>query len=133
MRCWIRMLHKWFQCKFSYFCISDIAIYLIYIDLMQKCCPLINEDVDVKMILRCCQNRAPFTVTFLPMLVGSNGKRGLSGSWELMVRWLGSCNPEHLVHNGAQSRVTVSHSQTRHFTLSMPLSSQECSYTAMHF
>ena len=30
-------------CKFSCFCISDIAIYLIYIDLMRKRCQLIRE------------------------------------------------------------------------------------------
>ena len=34
-------------CKFSYFCISDIVIYLVYIDLMRKRCKLINVDVDV--------------------------------------------------------------------------------------
>ena len=62
------------------------------------------------------------------MLGGSNGERGLSGSWELMVQWLGSCTPEYLVHNGAQSRVTVSHSQARHLTLSIPLSAQECKW-----
>ena len=31
-----------------YYFISDIVIYLIYIDLMRKRCQLINVDVDVK-------------------------------------------------------------------------------------
>ena len=30
-----------------YYCISDIVIYLIYIDLMRKCCQLNVDDVDV--------------------------------------------------------------------------------------
>ena len=30
-----------------YYCISDIVIYLIYIDLMRKRCQLINVDVNV--------------------------------------------------------------------------------------
>ena len=34
-----------------YYCISDIVIYLIYIDLMRKSCQLINVDVDVDVIL----------------------------------------------------------------------------------
>ena len=34
------------SCLF-YYCISDIEIYLIHIDLMRKRCQLVNVDVDV--------------------------------------------------------------------------------------
>ena len=38
-----------------YCCISDIVVYLIYIDLMRKRCQLINVDVDIlqKTVVRC--------------------------------------------------------------------------------
>ena len=39
------MLISFISCLF-YYCISDIVIYLIYIDLMRKRCQLVNVNVD---------------------------------------------------------------------------------------
>ena len=61
----------------GYYFISDIVIYLIYIDLMRKRCQLINVDVDVDVD---CNMK-----TELPFLSGSNkatfgfGHRKFSG------------------------------------------------------
>ena len=45
----------------SYYCISDIVIYLIYVDLMRKRCQLINVDVDLDVDFRTCMAiRPPF-------------------------------------------------------------------------
>ena len=45
-----------------YYCISDIVIYLVYIDLMQKHCQLINVDVDVDSPLCFSYSNACHTV-----------------------------------------------------------------------
>ena len=45
----------------SYYCISDIVIYLIYVDFMRKRCQLINVDVDLDVDFR---NVYGYTTTF---------------------------------------------------------------------
>ena len=62
------------------------------------------------------------------MLRGGDGEWGLGVGWELMVQWFVSWTPDQEVHNGAQARITVSCSQARHLTLSMPLTTLGCKW-----
>ena len=80
-----------------------------------------------RMILRCYHNCALFTMTLLSMLAGVMGREvewglGVDGPMvSQLASWSIGCN-------GAQARVTVSCSQTRHLPLSMLLTTQGCKW-----
>ena len=72
-----------------------------------------------------------FTMIFWSMLGEHNGEGGLGGGWKLMAQWFVSWTFDQQVHNGAHARVTVSCSQARHLTLSLPLSLKSVNGTGL--
>ena len=86
---------------------------------------MLNHNNSSQIISRLYHKCAMFTMIFLSMLGEHNGEGGLGGGWELMAQWFVSWTSDQQAHYGAHARVTVSSSQARHLTLSLPPSSQE--------